>query len=94
MLFFLPIINTASYLEMCNWMCCSRGVPLALGSPAGGGRARGKGGGKAGGTRAPFPSSPGDPFQPFHATGSMGQITLGSEQESKYKNDHGNCPTG
>lgn len=84
-------------------MCWSSGVPFDLASHAIALQAAGGGQGerrrKAGGWQDQGPISflawgP-IPAIPRHSTaGSTGQTTLGSEQESKYKNDHENRPTG
>lgn len=103
---FLLTNKMALNLKMCNCTECSGSVPFNFASSAitlkpagGGGPARGEERRKAGGWRDQGPISflawgpiPAIPHR--SAAGSTGQITLGSEQESKYKNDHENCPTG
>lgn len=55
---------------MCNECAAAALCPVTWPAGCWGGRARLKEGEKleAGSTRASFPASPGDPFQPFHAT--------------------------
>lgn len=71
---FLPINKVALNLKTCSWMPCNRGVLVGFASSAitllaGEALPRVKRGAElaAGRSRAPFPSSPGDPFQPYHA---------------------------